>query len=111
MCVSVLACVFVCVYVCVFSDEEEVSALDWLPAAPEIDDPEEPGWGQLEVSLWVGVVNWSQEVWLTGYWWVWSIGQGQLNMGEVWSTGREGGTNNRCGHSNGGVVIAMEVWS
>ena len=23
--------------------------LDWLPMAPEIEDPEEPGWGQLEV--------------------------------------------------------------
>lgn len=32
------------------SDEEEEEPLDWLPMAPEIEDPEEPGWGQLEVS-------------------------------------------------------------
>lgn len=31
------------------SDEEEFETLDWLPMAPEIEDPEEPGWGQLEV--------------------------------------------------------------
>ena len=36
------------------SDGEETDALDWLPGAPEIEDPEEPGWGQLEVCLcWV----------------------------------------------------------
>lgn len=33
------------------SDEEEFETLDWLPMAPEIEDPEEPGWGQLEPSL------------------------------------------------------------
>ena len=32
-----------------FSDEEDFETLDWLPMAPEIEDPEEPGWGQLEV--------------------------------------------------------------
>ncbi len=32
------------------SDEDDEGALDWLPMAPEIEDPEEPGWGQLEVS-------------------------------------------------------------
>lgn len=31
------------------SDEEDFETLDWLPMAPEIEDPEEPGWGQLEV--------------------------------------------------------------
>lgn len=33
------------------SDEEDLQTLDWLPMAPEIEDPEEPGWGQLEPSL------------------------------------------------------------
>ncbi len=37
------------------SDEEDVEALDWLPMAPEIEDPEEPGWGQLEVREYGGV--------------------------------------------------------
>lgn len=32
------------------SAEDSESPLDWLPMAPEIEDPEEPGWGQLEVS-------------------------------------------------------------
>jgi len=31
------------------SDGEDTEALDWLPGAPEIEDAEEPGWGQLEV--------------------------------------------------------------
>ena len=31
------------------SDEDVEEPLDWLPMAPEIEDPEEPGWGQLEV--------------------------------------------------------------
>ena len=35
---------------CYYSDEEDGETLDWLPMAPEIEDPEEPGWGQLEVS-------------------------------------------------------------
>ncbi len=34
----------------ILSDEDDEGALDWLPMAPEIEDPEEPGWGQLEVS-------------------------------------------------------------
>lgn len=33
------------------SDEDDEEPLDWLPIAPEIEDPEEPGWGQLEPSL------------------------------------------------------------
>ena len=32
-----------------YSDEDDGDTLDWLPMAPEIEDPEEPGWGQLEV--------------------------------------------------------------
>ena len=32
------------------SDEDDGDTLDWLPMAPEIEDPEEPGWGQLEVN-------------------------------------------------------------
>ena len=31
-----------------FDDEEP---LDWLPIAPEIEDPEEAGWGHLEVHI------------------------------------------------------------
>ena len=31
------------------SEEDEEESLDWLPIAPEIEDPEEQGWGQLEV--------------------------------------------------------------
>ena len=38
--------IFVC---CCYSDEDDGDTLDWLPMAPEIEDPEEPGWGQLEV--------------------------------------------------------------
>ena len=34
---------------CCHSDEDVEDSLDWLPMAPEIEDPEEPGWGQLEV--------------------------------------------------------------
>ena len=34
---------------CCHSDEDVEEPLDWLPMAPEIEDPEEPGWGQLEV--------------------------------------------------------------
>lgn len=33
------------------SEEDEESPLDWLPYAPEIEEPDEPGWGQLEPSL------------------------------------------------------------
>ena len=33
------------------SEEESEGPLDWLPFAPEVDDPEEPGWGQLEPTL------------------------------------------------------------
>ena len=31
-------------------DEDDEEHLDWLSIAPEMDEPEEPGWGQLEVS-------------------------------------------------------------
>ena len=34
---------------CFCSDEDTEEPLDWLPMAPEIEEPEEPGWGQLEV--------------------------------------------------------------
>ena len=33
------------------SEEDSEEPLDWLPNAPEIDDPEEAGWGQLEPTL------------------------------------------------------------
>ena len=33
------------------SDEDEETPLDWLPYAPEVEEPEEPGWGQLEPAL------------------------------------------------------------
>ena len=43
-----IICVSVC---CVCSDDEDDEEhLDWLSIAPEMDEPEEPGWGQLEVS-------------------------------------------------------------
>ena len=38
-----------CACCCCHSDEDVEEPLDWLPMAPEIEDPEEPGWGQLEV--------------------------------------------------------------
>ena len=37
-------------FCCCYSDEDDGDTLDWLPMAPEIEDPEEPGWGQLEVK-------------------------------------------------------------
>ena len=43
-------------YLRCYSDEEDGDTLDWLPMAPEIEDPEEPGWGQLEVSAWLPLV-------------------------------------------------------
>lgn len=33
------------------SEEDSEPSLDWLPYAPEVDEPEELGWGQLEPSL------------------------------------------------------------
>lgn len=40
-----------CTCICMFhsSGEDEDEPLDWLPIAPEIEEPEETGWGQLEV--------------------------------------------------------------
>ena len=35
---------------CVCSEEDDEEPLDWLPIAPEIEEPEDTGWGQLEVS-------------------------------------------------------------
>ena len=32
------------------SEEDDEEPLDWLPIAPEIEEPEDTGWGQLEVS-------------------------------------------------------------
>ena len=36
--------------VCVSDDDDEEEHLDWLATVPETDEPEEAGWGQLEVS-------------------------------------------------------------
>ena len=47
--VCVCVCVCVCAYATLSSEEDEEEPLDWLPIAPEIEDPEEQGWGQLEV--------------------------------------------------------------
>ena len=33
------------------SEEDEETPLDWLPYAPEVEELEEPGWGQLEPAL------------------------------------------------------------
>ena len=33
------------------SEEDEETPLDWLPYSPEVEEPEEPGWGQLEPAL------------------------------------------------------------
>jgi COMPASS component SWD1 len=33
------------------SEEDSESPLNWLPYAPEVEEPEEPGWGQLEPTL------------------------------------------------------------
>ena len=44
---SVILCCCCC---CCYSDEDDGDTLDWLPMAPEIEDPEEPGWGQLKVN-------------------------------------------------------------
>ena len=33
------------------SEEDEETPLNWLPYAPEVEEPEEPGWGQLEPAL------------------------------------------------------------
>ena len=33
------------------SEEDEETPLDWLPYAPEVEEPEEPGWEQLEPAL------------------------------------------------------------
>lgn len=33
------------------SEEDDEKPLDWLPYAPDVEEPEEPGWGQLEPSL------------------------------------------------------------
>ena len=38
------------VCVCVSDDDDEEEHLDWLATVPETDEPEEAGWGQLEVS-------------------------------------------------------------
>ena len=44
-----MSAILCCCYCC-YSDEDDGDTLDWLPMAPEIEDPEEPGWGQLEVN-------------------------------------------------------------
>ena len=59
MCV-VLSSTFVCVctfvrnlpavaFACSGDEDDDEDPLDWLPIAPEIEDPEEAGWGHLEV--------------------------------------------------------------
>ena len=35
---------------CSGDEDDKEEPLDWLPIAPEIEDPEEAGWGHLEVS-------------------------------------------------------------
>ena len=40
----------VCASCVLCSEEDDEEPLDWLPIAPEIEDPEDTGWGQLEVS-------------------------------------------------------------
>ena len=47
---EVLSITIIIVFHCCYSDEDDGDTLDWLPMAPEIEDPEEPGWGQLEVK-------------------------------------------------------------
>ena len=37
--------------VCSGDEDDDEEPLDWLPIAPEIEDPEEAGWGHLEVQL------------------------------------------------------------
>jgi len=34
---------------CSGDEDDDEEPLDWLPIAPEIEDPDEAGWGQLEV--------------------------------------------------------------
>ena len=36
---------------CSGDEDDEEEPLDWLPIAPEIEDPEEAGWGHLEVFV------------------------------------------------------------
>ena len=35
---------------CSGDEDDNEEPLDWLPIAPEIEDPEEAGWGHLEVQ-------------------------------------------------------------
>ena len=59
----------VCALFSVHSAEDSESPLDWLPMAPEIEDPEEPGWGQLEVREW----------WSAG----WMVGGALANLPQI----------------------------
>lgn len=36
---------------CSGDEDNDEETLDWLPIAPEIEDPEEAGWGHLEVRI------------------------------------------------------------
>lgn len=36
--------------ICSGDEDDNEEPLDWLPIAPEIEDPEEAGWGHLEVQ-------------------------------------------------------------
>ena len=73
LCVCVMCMCVVCVCVCICAhafihtrvystyvtylllplhsgdEDDDEDPLDWLPIAPEIEDPEEAGWGHLEV--------------------------------------------------------------
>ena len=40
---------FGCHDTCSGDEDDDEEPLDWLPIAPEIEDPEEAGWGHLEV--------------------------------------------------------------
>jgi len=40
---------------CSGDEDDDEETLDWLPIAPEIEDPEEAGWGHLEVQYIISV--------------------------------------------------------
>ena len=47
MCIHVYDICMMCT--CSGDEDDNEEPLDWLPIAPEIEDPEEAGWGHLEV--------------------------------------------------------------
>ena len=48
MCIHVYDICIMCT--CSGDEDDNEEPLDWLPIAPEIEDPEEAGWGHLEVQ-------------------------------------------------------------